>query len=181
MIVVVTGASGAGKTTLVRALEATALPDVACFYFDAIGVPSRDEMVDRWGGPREWQAAATEEWLRRLTHDADGVRIAVLDGQTAPSLVLAATERLGIPAPLILLVDCDRAERNARLRARGQPELASADMDCWAAYLRGQADALGLPVIETTRRALSESAADLVRRVAQVATTSGCASPSPYE
>jgi hypothetical protein len=24
-------------------------------------------------------------------------------------------------------------------------------MDCWAAYLRGQADALGLPVLDTAR------------------------------
>ena len=49
-------------------------------------------------------------------------------------------------------MDCDYAERNARLRGpRGQPELATAQMDGWAAYLRGQADALGLPVIDTSR------------------------------
>jgi hypothetical protein len=31
----------------------------------------------------------------------------------------------------------------------GQPELASARMDNWAAYLRGQADALNVPNIDT--------------------------------
>jgi hypothetical protein len=30
-------------------------------------------------------------------------------------------------------------------------------MDCWAAYLRGQADALGLPIIETSNASLDES------------------------
>jgi hypothetical protein len=32
-------------------------------------------------------------------------------------------------------------------------------MDCWAAYLRGQADALDLPVIDTTEIGI-EAAAD---------------------
>jgi hypothetical protein len=166
---VVTGASGAGKTTLVRALEAAGLPGVGCFYFDSIGVPSREEMVSRWSGPGGWQAFATEHWLRRIAHGDDGIRVAVLDGQTAPSGVLAVAEHLGLAAPSILHVDCAHAERNARLHARGQPELASAEMDCWAAYLRGQADALGLPIMDTTGRAVAESVADLITRVRQLA------------
>jgi hypothetical protein len=36
----VTAASGAGKTAAVRHLEARRRPDVRCFYFDSIGVPS---------------------------------------------------------------------------------------------------------------------------------------------
>ena len=34
-LLVVTGASGAGKTTLVRALDARRLDGVRCYYFDA--------------------------------------------------------------------------------------------------------------------------------------------------
>ena len=168
VILVVTGASGAGKTTLVRALEAAAVPKVGCFFFDTIGVPSWDEMVSRWGGPREWQAAATEQWLRQLAGGEDGARVAVLDGQTAPSVVLAAAQRAHVAPPWIVLVDCMPAERNARLRARGQPELVSADMDCWAAYLRGQADALGLPIIDTTARSAVASAQELMTHVTAV-------------
>ena len=126
-------------------------------------------MISRWGGPREWQAAVTEQWLRRLAHDEDGTRVAVLDGQTAPSVVLAAAQRVHVAAPWIVLVDCTPAERNARLRARGQPELVSADMDCWAAYLRGQADALGLPIIDTTASSVPESARELVTQVSAAA------------
>jgi len=46
---------------------------------------------------------------------------------------------------------CAAEERNRRLHVdRKQPELASAQMDTWAAYLKGQADALDLPIIDTT-------------------------------
>jgi hypothetical protein len=41
--------------------------------------------------------------------------------------------------------------RLARLRdLRSQPELANDQMDAWAVYLRGQADALGLRVVDTS-------------------------------
>jgi hypothetical protein len=36
------------------------------------------------------------------------------------------------------LIDCARGVREARLAARGHPELANADMHAWAAYLRGR-------------------------------------------
>ena len=100
-ILVVTGASGAGKTAAVRALEACAIERLRCFYFDSIGVPSAEVMDRDFGGGEQWQALAT-----------------------------ARTERLCGP--------------------RGQPELARNRMMAWAAYLRGQADALKLPVIDTT-------------------------------
>jgi energy-coupling factor transporter ATP-binding protein EcfA2 len=151
-IVVLTGASGAGKTTVIEALEALGLPGVGCYYFDSIGVPSPEEMTRRFGGGEQWQAAMTGEWIARLMRNDEGVRVAVLDGQVRPSMVKLEMERQGARRGRIVLADCDHAERNARLRGpRGQPELACGDMDCWAAYLRGQADALGLPVLDTAK------------------------------
>jgi hypothetical protein len=48
--------------------------------------------------------------------------------------------------------------RTARLCGpRGQPELATPRMDSWAAYLRGQADALGLPIVDTTELTIGEA------------------------
>lgn len=150
-ILVVTGASGAGKTTAVRALEARALAGVRCFHFDSIGVPSDDDMRREHGGGEQWQAWATERWLRELDQLDSDVRVAVLDGQTRPSFVATAAASVGRQVHTVLLV-CAPAERDARLRhGRGQPELASNDMTAWAAYLRGQADALGLAVIDTSR------------------------------
>jgi hypothetical protein len=152
-ILVVTGASGAGKTTAVRALEARALPGVACFYFDSIGVPSPEEMERTFGfgGGERWQAHATAEWLARLDADPSDATVAVLDGQTRPSFVLDATDRAPNSTLSVVLLDCSSEMRTDRLTGgRGQPELANERMDNWAVYLRGQADALGLPVIDTT-------------------------------
>jgi hypothetical protein len=41
-------------------------------------------------------------------------------------------------------------------------------MDCWAAYLRGQADALNLPVIDTTDLGIDAAADALVVHVKMV-------------
>jgi hypothetical protein len=151
VIVVVTGASGSGKTAAVRALDERALPGVRCYYFDTIGVPSRNEMERDFGGGENWQAVTTQRWLDWLATDPDGVEVYVLDGQTRPSFIRTSAERVGKDLVHTVLLDCAPQIRNARLvELRGQPELANFQMDCWAAYLRGQADALDLPVIDTT-------------------------------
>jgi hypothetical protein len=57
-----------------------------------------------------------------------------------------------------LLLDCAADIRAARLRGpRQQPELATGQMDQWAAYLPGQADALHLRVIDTTALSIEEA------------------------
>ena len=151
-ILVLTGASGAGKTTLVAALSSLGMPGVGCYFFDSVGVPSPEEMTRLFGGGEQWQSATTEQWIARLMRNDDGVRVAVLDGQVRPSVTRDHLERLGARCWRIVLADCGHAERNERLHGpRGQPELATRDMDCWAAYLRGQADALGLHVLDTGR------------------------------
>jgi len=165
----VTGASGAGKTATVQALDSRAIPGVRCFYFDSIGVPTVEEMEREYGGGDAWQASATAEWLGRLSTLPADVRVAVLDGQTRPSFVLAHASRALPRAVHVTLLDCAHDVRRDRLRGpRQQPELATDRMDHWAAYLRGQADALHLPVIETTALSVTEAADELetaVRRL----------------
>jgi RNase adaptor protein for sRNA GlmZ degradation len=164
-ILIVTGASGAGKTASVRALDALALPGVACFHFDSIGVPSPEEMERQFGGGEAWQSAATERWAERLVAEA-GKDVVVLDGQSRPSVVRAALRRAGATRMQIVLLDCSAGERARRLTGpRGQPDLATTRMDNWAAYLRGQADALGLPVIDTTELDVREVTAALAHEV----------------
>jgi hypothetical protein len=166
-ILVVTGASGVGKTTLVRGLEARGLPGISCHYFDSIGVPSAEVMERDFGGGAAWQEQTTRAWIARLSSRSE--RVAILEGQTRPSVVRAAFRDAGIRQGAIVLIDCAPATRNSRLQgARGQAELASAQMDAWAAYLRGQADALDLPIIDTTSLAPAVALDELVRYVDQL-------------
>ena len=168
-LLAVTGASGAGKTTLVRALEALRLPGVGCYYFDTIGVPSPEEMERRFGGGDPWRAYALDQWIERLARNDDGVEVAVLDDQVPHSQLREAFARHGVRHARIVLVDCDHGERNARLCGpRCQPELATPRMDCWAAYLRGQADALGHPVLDSSRP-IPEAVAELAAHVRALA------------
>jgi hypothetical protein len=160
-VVVVTGASGAGKTTIVERLAARRISGVACAYFDSVGVLPADAM------PADWQATTTQAWIARLARDA--AVVAVLDGQTRPTFALRAFADWGVRGSVVL-IDCERAVREARLRARGQPELAHDDMHAWAAYLRGQADALELPVIDTTAMDPDQATAALVAYVDRLMT-----------
>lgn len=164
-IVVVTGASGAGKTTLVRALDSRKLDGVSCHYFDSIGVPSPEAMIREFGSGGGWQEAMTRRWIARLQENADGSRIAVLDGQVRISMVMAVLAEAGVRSGHVILVDCTHEVREARLRGpRQQPDLASRDMAAWAAYLRGQADALGLPVLDTSTDSI-EASTDALQRL----------------
>ena len=167
-ILVVTGASGSGKTATVRALAARGLAGVRCHYFDAVGVPSVEDMRRDFGSPEQWQAITTRRWLERLSGDASA-DVHVLEGQTRPSFVRDAAEQARTGLARIVLLDCAPSVRHARLmELRGQPELSNPQMDCWAAYLRGQADALNLPVIDTTRLDIA-AAADALNSHIQIA------------
>src|SRR4029077_4512365 len=77
-LIVITGASGAGKTTAAKILEPR-LTDFAFFYFDAIVVPSAEEMIKQYGSGEEWQRHKTMEWVRRLTAECLDRSRAVLD------------------------------------------------------------------------------------------------------
>ena len=151
-ILVVTGASGSGKTSAVRTLEARGVPGVGCFYFDSIGVPSPEAMQRDHDGGEQWQAWATRRWLLQLDQLDSTIRVAVLDAQTRPSFVESASAECRRRQVRTILLDCERSERERWLHTeRGQPELATTEMALWAAYLRGQADALALRVVDTSR------------------------------
>jgi len=79
-----------------------------------------------------------------------------------PTFVKEAFSACRVTRGTIVLVDCAPAVRHARLiENRQQPELVTRDMDAWAAYLKGQADALGLPLLDTTTANVVESVAAL--------------------
>lgn len=165
-ILFVTGASGAGKTAAVRVLTARGLPGVRCHHFDTIGVPAPEIMKRDWGGGERWQEDATRRWIEHLVANQDGAQCAVLEGQTRPSFIQPWIAGAGVRCTRILLLDCTPAVRAARVAGpRGQPELATRQMDAWAVYLRGQADALQLPVLDTTDMSVAEVADALAREL----------------
>jgi ribosomal protein S18 acetylase RimI-like enzyme len=142
-LVLLTGASGAGKTALVQALNELRLGWVVGINCDARAeVPIEDQVTELRGAP-------------------DPIEVAVIDTQMAPD------HSVGIWAPRmggarVVLVQCHEDVRHERLRRRGQPDLVHSDMDHWASYMSGQGDVLRLTVINTTRASLAESTAQLV-------------------
>jgi len=84
LIFVVTGASGVGKTALVRGLESRQLPDVRCHYFDSVGVPTVERMTAEFGSAEEWQWVTTRRWIARLAEDRDRGHVQDAHGPRAP-------------------------------------------------------------------------------------------------
>lgn len=156
-ILVLTGASGAGKTTLALKLNELAIPGVKGFNCDRVRIES-DELADS----ADRQADVLRYWISQLSQPETDVELAVLDTQIRPHKALEVLRQSAVDYAQIVLVDCDPVKRNARLHMdRGQPELANPQMDCWAAYLRGQADALRLSIIDTSDDQIDKSLVEL--------------------
>lgn len=157
-VLILTGASGSGKTTLTRAIEALKLPGVACINCDSIYYNLPDEV--RSDGETA-QDAILEHWLKYILTEP-AIDIAILDTQIRPHKANRMLRKLSLVRHQIVLVECEHFKREARLCGpRAQPELANPQMESWAADLRGQADALGLAIIDTSEASVSTSSARL--------------------
>jgi shikimate kinase len=136
-LVILTGASGAGKTTIAEAIEYRHGQEFDVFYKDRIGVPSVQEMIDKFGSVEGWQRAATFEWMARLSLLLTQGRNVLFEGQSRFSFLTEAVEHAGITSYTTILVDCNDETRARRLAVdRGQPDLANEDMMNWASFLR---------------------------------------------
>ena len=155
-ILVLTGASGAGKTTLTLKLNELEIPGVKGFNCDRVKIES-DEM----SASTDLQADILRYWISHLSQSETGIELAVLDTQIRPHRALEVLNQAEILSRIVL-VDCEPVKRNQRLHMdRAQPELANPQMDCWAAYLRGQADALNLSIIDTSNDPIDKSLIEL--------------------
>jgi dephospho-CoA kinase len=157
----ITGSSASGKTTVVKGVINSVYPQMTTYYFDEIGIPTVEEMNDRFGGPAQWQAYNVRKWIEgiNLSKKADFI---VLDGQARPKVILDIARELEIKSLHITLIDCSHEVRRNRLqKTRNQPELDMLDMYTWAAYLRGQSDALTLEIIDTTNKNIGDSIIEL--------------------
>lgn len=158
--VILIGASGSGKTAIASAIEQRHGDEVRVFYFDRIGVPAVDRMIDEYGSGEAWQRAKTLEWMAKLAPLYGSGAGLLFEGQTRLSFLAEAAEAAGILAYSPVLVDCDDATRVKRLSLdRRQAELANENMMNWASYLRRDAKKRGCDILDTSGIALDQSVA----------------------
>lgn len=167
-ILVLTGASGAGKSTLILGLNELAIPGVKGINCDRVKIE-----IDETLAASDRQAETLRYWISQMSQREIGIELAVLDTQIRPHVALEVLHQAAVEYGQIVLVDCEPVKRNERLRVeRGQPELCNPQMDCWAAYLRGQADALNLSIINTSDAAVEKNVAELELLVSSLLTRS---------
>ncbi|MDL2403797.1 hypothetical protein [Rhizobium mayense] len=154
-LIVLTGASGSGKTAIAEAIAESYPDDFAVYRFDSIGVPPVDRMIRDHGSPEAWRRDKTIEWMAHLAKVAHQGKPVLFEGQMRISFIAEAAAAAGIDGYRLLLVDCDDVTRAQRLTAgRGQPELADQNMMNWAAYLRREADLHGCEIFDTSKLSL---------------------------
>lgn len=158
-VVILTGASGSGKTTIADAIRTASRDLVDVFHFDEIGVPSPEAMVMRWGSVEAWQHAMTLAWMERIASERyDQARSILLEGQMRIAFVNQGLDAAGLTGAHTILLDCDDESRTRRLvLERKQPALANPTMMDWAAYLRREARDAGIEVLDTARMSLKGS------------------------
>lgn len=159
-LVILTGASGSGKTAIAMEIEERH-PDVAVFRADTIGVPSAEVMASYGSGHQPggaWQRWMTLEWMKKIAPVVATGRPVLFEGQMRLAFIREALAAEEIEHARIVLVECDEATRTARLtHDRMQPELANESMMGWSRYLHEEAVALGCEVLDNGSLTLAES------------------------
>ena len=166
LIVLLTGASGAGKSHLANALEEHLDADKAhVAYFDRIGIPSIEEMVREHGSGEKWQEAKTHEWITKLAKLGDKALV-VFEGQYNPQFAGDGCRIAGVTNYLLFVVNCDETTRERRLsELRNQPELINDDMRHWARFLNDKTIALGGTVLDTSSSDISATINTLAKQI----------------
>lgn len=159
-LVILTGASGSGKTAIAEAIEERC-PSVTVIRFDTIGVPSAEVMATFGSGHQPggaWQRAMTLEWMERIAPMLEPGKTVLFEGQMRIAFIREALAASRIEDARVLCVECDESTRRQRLtRDRLQPELADENMMGWSRYLHREALEAGCEILDTTSLSLSDS------------------------
>ncbi len=164
--VVLTGASGSGKTTIAHMIEIEH-PEITVFRFDTIGVPSAEVMATYGTGHQPggaWLRAMTLEWFGRIAKVLASGQPVLFEGQMRIAFVQEALQAHCIEHARIICVECDDSTRIDRLTIeRLQPELANENMLGWSRYLHQEAIEAGYEVFDTTGLSPAGSTAHVLR------------------
>lgn len=159
-LVILTGASGSGKTAIAKTIE-TDHPSITVFRFDTIGVPSADVMASFGTGRQPggaWQRAMTLQWFERIAPILASGKAVLFEGQMRIAFIQEALTAFTIENARVLCVECDDSTRIHRLtQDRVQPELANESMMGWARYLHQEAIDAGYEILDTTNLSLADS------------------------
>jgi hypothetical protein len=170
-LVIMTGASGSGKTAIAKTIELHH-PSITVFRFDTIGVPSAAVMAtfgtgDQPGGA--WQRAMTLQWLERIAPLVAAGQTVLFEGQMRIAFIQEALATSGIENAHIVCVECDDSTRSRRLtQDRLQPELADESMMDWSRYLHQEAVEAGWQILDTTHLSLRDSVRAVLRILEEV-------------
>jgi hypothetical protein len=168
-ILVVTGIDGVGKSTVTGALEARGQPGIRCFRFETIGSPSLAAIMAEHGSPQAWQVTAMHQWITSLTANPWRCAVAVLEGEIPPVVVHQTFVEHGITRGRVVLLVCDEATRDSRaVRLPDPAPAARAQREAWARAFCDQAEALRIPVLDTTTTAVEVTVDRLLEVVEQL-------------
>lgn len=161
-IVLLTGASGCGKTTVAKALAQRLSRKAACYYFDDIGVPSNKEMLSKFGAPLKWQEWAIHSWIEKLAR-ITAKELVILEGSFYPHFAVSKMTELGISNYLIISLFVERRIRERRLiEDRHQPELVHQDMENYAHALREETESLGGVNVGGSKKSMAEIVDEII-------------------
>lgn len=156
-LILITGASGAGKTILLKEIERKlSSNEISINYFDDIGIPSVEDMVVQHGSCEKWQEAITHRWIDNLIKIEDK-KFVFLEGSFNPEFAVNYLRKLKIDDYLLFCIDVPREIREERLiKGRNQPDLATQDMENFAQLLKIKTIECGGKIIESRDGASDE-------------------------
>jgi hypothetical protein len=132
-------------------------------------------MITQFGSVEGWQKAKTFEWIERIRDEFLSKGKSVLfDGQMRISFILEACKAAGIINYEVVLVDCDDSSRESRLRLdRRQPELATERMMNWARFLRNEALAADVLILDTSEHSIESCMSQILTLLGNPERSSG--------
>jgi anion-transporting ArsA/GET3 family ATPase len=157
--VILTGASGAGKTSIADGIEGLD-PAIMVYQGDKIGPPP--EAVLASYGPAAGPGGASQRgfalyWIGRIAAEQTA-RPVLLETQCRIAFLQEALALHSVTRARVVLVECNDAIRDARLvHDRRQPELANHEMANWSRYLHREAIEAGYEILDTGRVSLEEA------------------------
>src|ERR1035441_8712826 len=133
MFLLVTGASGAGKSTVRRAAARELSPEVECVeLYDIVGVPAFPDIA--------WRQRATEAVVQRaLELQAEGRHLLPSGDPVAAGEVLAVPSAVGLDGVAVCLLDVSPDAQAARLTRRGDDPSLLSHHQAFAEWMRSHA------------------------------------------